>query len=629
MRKTLAFFLCLLTLLSLSQTGFADASAVADASQMTAVEEVVEPGMRPVYAEDLTEGEYDVAFKCSSSMFRIDSALLKVSDGRMEVMLTMGSKSFLYVCPGSAVEAASRTEADWIAPVETADGRQSYTIPVEALDAPIPCAAFSKNKQLWYDRTLLFRADSLPAEAFREGFFTTAESLGLADGDYTAAVTLSGGSGRASVESPARLTVHDGVCTARIVFSSKNYDYVRNGDEVYLPVNTEGNSAFELPVAFFDRPMAVVADTVAMSEPHEIAYTLLFDSSSLAALENTESGIAGHMELEYAKNFSVDYYPGGAARLRIAEQDVLLLPEDAPVPEELEALPQISIPAANIYLASSAAPDLFLQMGALDAVRYTSTAWESWNIPELRAALEEERILYVGKYSAPDYELLLTEGCGLVIENSMILHSPATKEKLEALGLSVLVEYSSYEPHPLGRVEWIKLYGLLCGRLSEAEDYFDRQAATFHSLEGAEPTGKTVAFFHISPTGGVTVRRRADYITRMIELTGGETAITDLPEADNALSTETIQMESFYTQARDADVLIYNSTAVGAVPDMESFLALSPLLADFKAVKEGAVWCTEKSMFQRSSAAADIMRELHAILCDEAGDELTYFYRIK
>lgn len=338
----------------------------------------------------------------------------------------------------------------------------------------------------------------------------------------------------------------------------------------------------------------------------------------------------GSMELSYAENFSVDYYDGGAARLRIGEnQDFLLLPAGAAVPAGLEALPRIPIPAEKLYLASSSAPDLFLRMDALDTVQYSSTTAENWRIPELRAAMEEERIWYAGKYSAPDYELLLSEGCGLVVENTMILHNPAVKEKLEELGFPVLIEYSSYEPHPLGRVEWIKLYGLLTGRLPEAEAFFDRQAETFRSAEQAAPSGKTVAFFHITPSGGVTVRRRADYITRMIELAGGETAITDLPEAENALSTETIQMESFYAQARDADVLIYNSTAVGAVPDMEAFLALSPLLADFRAVRTGEVWCTEKSMFQRSSAAADIIRELHAIVSGEAGDQLSYFYRVK
>lgn len=284
MKKTIALLLCLLALTSIAHSAFADSPAVADASQMAAVEEVVEPGMRPVYAEDLVDGEYDIAFKCSSSMFRIDSALLKVHDGQMEAVLTMGSKSFLYVWSGSAEEAAAAPESAWIAPVEAEDGRQTYTIPVEALDAPIPCAAFSKSKELWYDRTLLFRADSLPMEAFREGFFITAGSLGLKDGDYTAAVTLAGGSGRAKVESPAEITVKDGLCTAHIVWGSKNYDYMKVGETQYFPVNTEGNAAFEIPVLWFDRLMPVIADTVAMSEPHEIAYTLLFDSNSLEAV---------------------------------------------------------------------------------------------------------------------------------------------------------------------------------------------------------------------------------------------------------------------------------------------------------------------------------------------------------
>jgi len=339
------------------------------------------------------------------------------------------------------------------------------------------------------------------------------------------------------------------------------------------------------------------------------------------------AGVTGGMELKYAQNFAVDYYDGGAARLRVAEQDFLLLPEGAAVPDGLESIKQIPIPVEKVYLASSSVPDLFIRMGALDKLAYVSTSPENWNLPELREAMEREEILYAGKYSAPDYELLLTEGCGLVVENTMILHSPATKEKLEALGLPVLVEYSSYEPHPLGRVEWIKLYGLLTGRLAEAEAFFRQQEDVFRAVEETAPTGKRAAFFHLSANGGVTVRRRADYVTRMIELAGGETAITDLPGSDSALSTETIQMESFYAQARDADVLIYNSTAAVEVGDMEQFLALSPLLTDFKAVREGNVWCTDKSMFQRSSAAADVIRELHGIFSGEDGD-YRYFYRL-
>ncbi len=342
----------------------------------------------------------------------------------------------------------------------------------------------------------------------------------------------------------------------------------------------------------------------------------------------TASGTTAGMELRYAERFAVDYYPDGAAHLTIAgDQEYLLLPAGAAVPAGLEALPRIPIPAENIYLASSSAADLFLQTDALDAVRYTSTAAESWQIPELRAAMEAESLLCAGKYSAPDYELLLTEGCGLAIENTMILHSPSTKEKLEGLGIPVLVEYSSYEPHPLGRVEWIKLYGLLCGRLEEAEAFFARQDEQFRALEHAAPSGKRVAFFHITPNGAVVVRRRADYVTRMIELAGAETAITELPGQDNALSTVTIQMESFYAQARDADVLIYNSTVAGDVETMEQFLALSPLLQDFRAVKNGEVWCTETSMFQRSSAAAGMIADIRAAVEGRA-DGLQFLHRI-
>ena len=343
--------------------------------------------------------------------------------------------------------------------------------------------------------------------------------------------------------------------------------------------------------------------------------------------------VTGRMELHYADHFAVDYYAGGAAKLTVGgKEDYLLLPADAAVPTGLETLPRIRIPAENIYLASSSAADLFLQAGALSAVRFTGTTAENWKIAGMQAAMENGGILYAGKYSAPDYELLLSEGCGLALENTMILHSPATREKLEDLGIPVLVEYSSYEAHPLGRVEWIRLYGLLSGHAEEADTFFAGQEALFHSVESAtrdSGEGKTVAFFHITPNGGVVVRRQSDYVTRMIELAGGKSALTALPESDNALSTLTIQMESFYSQARDADVLIYNSTTAGDVENMEQFLALSPLLKDFRAVQTENVWCTEMSMFQRSSAAAGIIADLRTVLGGEAErTELKFLHRV-
>ena len=337
------------------------------------------------------------------------------------------------------------------------------------------------------------------------------------------------------------------------------------------------------------------------------------------------------LTLRYAQTFTVEKLTPDVLLLTVAGKDRYVLLQNGAVPDRAWAdCAQIRIPVERVCLASSSVADLFVQMDALDAVGFTATRTESWTLPELAAAQEAERILFAGKSSTPDYELLLTEGCDLVVENTMILHNPDTKEKLEELGLPVLVEYSSYEPHPLGRVEWIKLYGLLTGHLAEAEAFFDRQAETLEAVTRAEASGKTVAFFHITSSGSVVVRKRADYITRMIELAGGETALTDLPADDTALSTVNLQMESFYAQARDADVLIYNSTVAGDVTSVDQLLALSTVLADFKAVRTGNVWCTEQSMFQRSSAAADMIADIHNILSDSPDEgSLKYLHRIQ
>lgn len=300
MKKRTALLICLLMMIGMAGCGqqnavptetasynvqaAAPSPAVANATQMTAVEEVEEEGMVPVVVSDLLDGEYPVQVESSSSMFRVESALLHVRERKMEVTLTMGGTSYLYVYPGTAMEAATGEESGYIPFVKDEDGNHTFSLPVEALDAGFPCAAYSKNKELWYDRTLLVRADSLPVSAFREGFFVTAESLGLEDGEYTVAVTLSGGSGKAQIQSPAKLTVKNGAAEVEIVWSSSNYDYMKLDGEQFFPLEGRETSAFLIPVLFFDRPMSVIADTVAMSEPHEITYTLRFDAESIEAV---------------------------------------------------------------------------------------------------------------------------------------------------------------------------------------------------------------------------------------------------------------------------------------------------------------------------------------------------------
>lgn len=254
---------------------------VASSSDMADVQDVVEEGMEPVYGTALKDGVYAVTVDSSSSMFKITACELTVENGEMTAVMHMGGTGYLKVFLGTGEEAASAEEDACIPFTEEADGTHSFTVPVEALDQGISCAAFSKKKEMWYDRTLVFRADSLPLDAFREGAFNTVESLNLADGNYTVAVQLEGGSGKTTVESPAALRVENGIAYATIIFSSSKYDYMKVNDEKYLPLNTEGNSTLEIPVAVFDTKMPVLADTTAMSTPHEIEYTLYFDSTTI------------------------------------------------------------------------------------------------------------------------------------------------------------------------------------------------------------------------------------------------------------------------------------------------------------------------------------------------------------
>ena len=266
-----------------SETMSVQVSETVAATEETAEQQSVgTEGMTPVLASELRDGVYQIQVDSSSSMFRIEACELTVKDGSMTADMKMGGTGYLKLYMGTGEEAAKAPEEKMIPFEEAADGSHHFTVPVEALDKELDCAAFSKKKEKWYDRVLVFRADSLPGDALTDAAQVTAESLGLADGCYTVEVSTEGGSGRVSVESPAKLVVKDQKAVAEVVWSSPNYDYMKVGEEKFLPVNQGGEtSVFEIPVTVFDRKMAVAADTTAMSTPHEIEYTLLFDSASI------------------------------------------------------------------------------------------------------------------------------------------------------------------------------------------------------------------------------------------------------------------------------------------------------------------------------------------------------------
>lgn len=344
----------------------------------------------------------------------------------------------------------------------------------------------------------------------------------------------------------------------------------------------------------------------------------------------TEPGPTDRMELRYADQFTVEYDAAGCALVTIGDTDrFLLVPDGTEAPED-SSMTVLRTPLKKLYVASSSVMDPLSRLDALDAVRLTGTKQEDWTLPAVRSRMEAGELLYAGKYAAPDYELLLSEGTDLAVENTMIFHSPETKEQLEALGIPVLTERSSYESHPLGRLEWIKLFGLLTGRMAEAEVFFNEQAALAEQVFVQENTGKTASFFYISANGSIIVRRPGDYIAKMIGLAGGEYLPSDLQDGEaDARSTMNMQAESFYLAAKEADVLFYNATIGGGLDSLEGLLAKGEWLSDFRAVRNGDVWCTEADMFQQSSGIAGMIDEFRRILSGTADEEsLQYFHRL-
>lgn len=339
------------------------------------------------------------------------------------------------------------------------------------------------------------------------------------------------------------------------------------------------------------------------------------------------------LDLTYAQQFSVDYYEGGYALINITDSgEFLVVPEDAKVPEGLPSdITVLQQPLDHIYLVATSAMDLFRAIDAIGNIRLSGTDTDGWYIEEAKEAMENGDMIYAGKYSAPDYETILAEDCDLAVESTMIYHSPEVKEKLESFGIPVLVERSSYESHPLGRTEWMKLYAVLLGKEDLAQKFFEDQEEALSEVTGQENTGKTVAFFYINSNGIVNVRKSSDYVPKMIEMAGGKYVFSDLgSDEDTALSTVNMQMEDFYAGAKDADYIIYNSTIDGELKTLDELLTKSPLLSDFKAVKEGHVWCTGKNLFQETTGLGTMITDMHSIFTEEdVPNELTYVHRLQ
>jgi iron complex transport system substrate-binding protein len=371
--------------------------------------------------------------------------------------------------------------------------------------------------------------------------------------------------------------------------------------------------------------LVTIGLVIALSACGSQSFSGIYKGEDFATLERT-----GEWDLNYAKMYSVEEY-GDYSLVKTNDGSAfLVVPEDMEVPTDLpEGTVVLKQPLNNVYLSSSSVMDMVCAIDATDNIRFTGTKEKDWHIEEAVKAMEEGRLLYGGKYSQPDYELILKDGCSLAIENTMIWHNPETKEKLEEVGIPVLVELSSYEEHPMGRLEWIRLYGLLFDRKEEADEFYAEQIKAFDEITEGESTGKTVAFFYVNANGAVNVKKSMDYVPKMIRMAGGEYIPSDAgDEEENALSTINMQMEEFYADARDADILIYNTTVVADINSVDEILEKSELFADFKAVKNGKVYVAGTDFFQKTTGVCNMIKDLSAVLHEEDESNLTFLRHI-
>ncbi len=336
------------------------------------------------------------------------------------------------------------------------------------------------------------------------------------------------------------------------------------------------------------------------------------------------------VELEYAECFQIYRYEGGYSVIRVDDgRDYILIPEGGAVPEGLPSSCTIlQQPFDNIYLQATSSMCFFNSLDALDHIRLSGTREEGWYIDSAIEAMRNGDILFAGKYSEPDFELMVAEGCDLAIESTMILHNPEVMEKIEEMGIPVFIERSSYESNPLAKIEWIKLIGELVSEPEKAEELYKEQASAVEDLEDFENTEKTVAFFYVNQNGIIVTRKSNDYLPKMIELAGGRYIFENLGDPEKATSGVNLTMEEFYATAQSADFIIYNASIDEPLESVEDLIAKNVLFGDFKAVKEGNVWTTGKTLHQATDELGSVILDIHAMLIGENTDELTYIQHL-
>jgi len=348
---------------------------------------------------------------------------------------------------------------------------------------------------------------------------------------------------------------------------------------------------------------------------------------------------------EYATQFCIYKYDDGYSLIDILGKEKYLIVPEEKYSAELNSIKKtlglnavIKRGIKNIYLASSSAYSLWAAIGAEENLGFSSIKENDWYIESAYNAMKSGKIIYAGKYRMPDYELLLKSGCKFAVESTMILHVPKVKEKLEQLGISVFTDYSSYENNPLGRLEWVKVYGEISDCQNEADLFFDSQIELLRNIVSTDKLKRKTSsnrikssFFYFNSRGMVVVRNQDNYISNMIKCAGSD-YICPLVKKKSELKSKptlSVSMEEFFKSAKEADFLFYDGNIDSSCKSLAGLKEKNPLFAEFDAVKKANVWCAKKLIYQDTAEISKIILDMNKIFSGVDEKEIVFFERLK
>lgn len=425
---------------------------------------------------------------------------------------------------------------------------------------------------------------------------------------------------RAMSEALGASVTWDGVHQKAYMLRGYNLSFVKKGicriniDGAYSPLSVTPqikNGSMYLPLEYVE----------------DVFDCKTFYNSYTSTLSITMTDLPVH----FATGFRIKYVGNGCKLVTDGENfRLLLVPRGKTAPKGVVADKTISIPLENVLTLSSTFVGSMEKLGVLDSVKAVTTSKDFWYIPEIKEAMENGEIEYVGgdNMEPPNYEIVKSINPELTFVYTGDVGQRHIMRKFDAMGIRYAVNNEYLETNYLGRMEWIKFIAAFYDKELEAEKMFNDTVKNINRTKGkVAGTTKPKVAWGLSWMGKVYVANPDSYVGRWITECRGDYVFKDIGRG----SDTQVSMEDFYAYAKDADILIFSSTTnYMKDPTIRGIIKDNPLFANIKAVKDGEVWAYAPDWWQTIPETDDVVEDIAAIFHPEkfAGHKVTKLVKL-